>query len=353
MRIIFLSIILSLSAIVNAQVTQSASDLLGQGNFEAAMDEYEELIEADPENVELNYNLAVCYINTNFDKTKALPLLEKIVKFDKVENNVYYLLGRAYHYSLKFDEAIKMYLKYKKLGGGTAATMAGTNKEIEFCQNAKELLKFPVNVTFENLGNMINSPYADYYPFVPVDESFIVYNTKRDDGSELLPNGDYTSNVYYSKVKDGVFSKGSAFQNKINSQEGNQEVIGLTADGNTMLLYDENQYYNGDIFISTRSNGAFEDPIKLEDNINSKGHEIAACLTPDGNTLYFASDRKGGEGGTDLYMSKKSVSFGWNNSFIRKKPLRIISQSCGTYWFVNFFFQIRPCPRIFPWRFYT
>ena len=44
--------------------------------------------------------------------------------------------------------------------------------------NAKELMKFPLDVKFENLGPNVNSPYADYYPFVPSDESFIIFKTR-------------------------------------------------------------------------------------------------------------------------------------------------------------------------------
>jgi len=51
--------------------------------------------------------------------------------------------------------------------------------QIQHCINAKELMKFPVDVIFQNLGANINSPYSDYYPFVTSNESFIVYNTKR------------------------------------------------------------------------------------------------------------------------------------------------------------------------------
>ncbi|MBK9047329.1 MAG: PD40 domain-containing protein [Bacteroidetes bacterium] len=37
--------------------------------------------------------------------------------------------------------------------------------------------------------------------------------------------------------------------------------------------------------------------------MNTKYHESSACLSPDGNMLYFSSDRPGGYGGRDLYKS--------------------------------------------------
>ena len=35
--------------------------------------------------------------------------------------------------------------------------------------------------------------------------------------------------------------------------------------------------------------------------------ETSACFSPDGNTLYFVSDRPGGKGGKDIWMSKKDA----------------------------------------------
>ncbi len=80
-----------------------------------------------------------------------------------------------------------------------------------------------------------------------------------------------------------------------------------------MLLYYTNLKGVGDIYItSTDKNRSFKTAEKLEENINSsKAEEIAACISVDGNTLYFASTREGGFGGTDLYFSKKLPNGTW------------------------------------------
>ena len=76
--------------------------------------------------------------------------------------------------------------------------------QIEYCENAKELMKFPLNVNFENLGKNINSQFDDYYPFVTSNESYIMYNSNRNDFSSEKPNGSFYSNVYISKVENGA-----------------------------------------------------------------------------------------------------------------------------------------------------
>lgn len=289
-----------------------ANDLLSQGNFEVALEEYLLLLEDDSANSTYNYRAAVCYLNSNIDKSKAIPHLQKVLEAGKFDNNTYYLLGRAYHYANKFDDAIRMFGKYTEAGGGTAATEADVNKQIEYCLNAKELMKFPQNVKFENLGPSINTVYPDYYPFVPTDESFIVFNSRRDDGSEKLPNGSFAANVYFSAVTNGEFEKAIQVQKNINTKEGNEEVIGLSAKGDIMLLYYENKISNGNIFIAREvSEKEFGTPVILESSINSRDHEIAATISKDGTTIYFASDRAGGLGGTDIYVSRKLPVGGW------------------------------------------
>jgi hypothetical protein len=50
----------------------------------------------------------------------------------------------------------------------------------------------------------------------------------------------------------------------------------------------------------------------LDKNINSASDEIAASLSAEGDQIYFASNRPGGFGGIDLYVSKKQPTGTWS-----------------------------------------
>ena len=80
-----------------------------------------------------------------------------------------------------------------------------------------------------------------------------------------------------------------------------------------MLLYYTNLKGVGDIYsTSLDKNKSFKPADKLDENVNSaKAEEIAACISTDGSILYFASNREGGKGGTDLYMSRKLPDGKW------------------------------------------
>lgn len=283
------------------------------GNYEDALDGYLQLLETDPRNEKYNYNVAICYLNTNISKAKAIPYLEIVTRIPKHDPNAEYLLGRAYHYAYRFDDAIKLYTKFKETGRGTSSNLKDVDRQIQYCYNAKELIKYPLNVTFENLGKNVNSQYPDYYPYIPADETFLVFNSKRPEGSMRAIDGAYTANIYISKVANSSFQKAKSIGPPVNTAEGDEEVIGLTSDGKTMLIYYDNLKGFGDIYsVDADKNLNFKKPVILDENINSAGAtEIAASISPDGNTLYFASDRSGGYGGTDIYVARKLPTGLW------------------------------------------
>lgn len=294
---------------------EAAAEKLKLGNYEDALGDYLQLLNEDSKNVEYNYNVGVCYLNSNVGKAKAVPYLEIVTRRSNHDPNAEYLLGRAYQYANRFDDAISMFNEFKNAAKGTVFNLADADLQIQHCINAKELMKFPLDVTFQNLGKSINSEYNDYYPFVTSNESFIVYNTKRPErNAERLSNGGYNNSIYISKVINGEYMKAEPIGAPINTGNSGMEVIGLSANGDNMLLYLPEGNNKGNIYISKMNNqGMFSKPEKLDAKINSGGEEIAASITSDGNALYFASSRKGGIGGTDIYICRKLANGKWSD----------------------------------------
>jgi tetratricopeptide (TPR) repeat protein len=281
------------------------------GNYEEALGDYLQLLNQDSKNITYNYNLAVCYLNSNVSKAKAIPYLEIVTRKEKYDPNADYLLARAYHYANRFDDAIAMFKKFKGDAKGSVYNLADADLQIQHCINAKELVKFPVDVVFQNLGTNINSVYSDYYPFVTSNESFIVYNTKRPEkNNEKSENSSYNTSIYVSKVINGEYMKASPIGAPIHA---GMEVIGLSATGENMLLYMPEGSGKGNIYLSKMNvEGVFSKPEKLDGKINSGADEIAAAISTEGNILFFASNRKGGFGGTDIYICKKLTNGKWS-----------------------------------------
>lgn len=286
---------------------EEAANKMKLGNYEDALTDYLQLLNEDNRNENYNYNVGVCYLNNSMNKAKAVPYLEIVTRKEKHDPNADYLLGRAYQYANRFDDAIATFKKFKQDAKGTVFNLVDADLQIQHCINAKELMKFPVDVMFQNLGSNINSEYSDYYPFVTSNESFLIYNTKRPEkNAEKMDNGSYNNSIYISRVVNGEYMKASPIGAPINAGNAGMEVIGLSETGDNILLYMPEGLGKGNIFLSKLdAQGMYGKPEKLDAKINSGGDEIAASISSDGNTLFFASSRKGGVGGTDIYICKR------------------------------------------------
>lgn len=316
--IIFITV-LFFSFDVNAQKAKAPANpkdvefQFSNGNYAEALEGYLSLLKDDPRNEKYNYNIAVCYLNTNIDKSKAIPYLELVSRMPKSDPNGMYLLARAYLYANRFDDAIKAFTKFKETGRGSSDNLKDADHQLQYCYNAKELIKYPIDVTFENLGKLVNSPYPDYYPFIPADESFLVFSSKRTEGSVRAIDGAYTANIFISKVASTGFQKAKTLGPPVNTADGDEEVIGLSNDGKTMLVYFDNMNAFGDIFLVEGDKALnYRKPIPLSASVNdANATELSAALSADGNTLYFTSDRSGGQGGSDIYISRKLPNGEW------------------------------------------
>lgn len=286
---------------------ESAAAKMKAGNYEDALIEYLHLLNTDNKNGAYNYNVGVCYLNSNVNKAKAVPYLEIATRKEKSDPNSKYLLGRAYQYANRFDDAMATFKQFKIEAKGSIFNLADADLQIQHCINAKELMKYPIGVVFQNLGSTINSEYKDYYPFVTENESFIVFNSNRPEkNAQKLENGDYANSIFISKVTNGNYEKATIIGEPISTGNNGMEVIGLNANGDVMLLYVSESAGKGNIYTSKKdAKGNFTKPEKLDAKINSGGDEIAAAISNDGNTIYFASSRKDGFGGTDIYVCKK------------------------------------------------
>ncbi|MCB0402184.1 MAG: PD40 domain-containing protein, partial [Flavobacteriales bacterium] len=270
------------------------------GNFIDALPVYEKLMEKDPEIADYPFRAGMCVLLTEMDKKKAVKYLE-IADGKNADPDVKFYLGQAYHFNLMFDEALSTLMEYKGTGSGTK--QAEVDRLIETVQNAQKLVASPLDISFENAGNLINSEYPDYYPFVTPDESFMVFTSRRKSGTREF-DGYYPSAIYYTSVTDGEFTEAKKGNSMINSTYDDQ-AVGLSYNADKLFIYFDDIKNVGDIYEAEIKDMKFRKKEKMGENVNSKGFESAATISAEGNTIFFASRCDGGLGGKDLYMTRK------------------------------------------------
>lgn len=261
----------------------------------------------NPNNAELNYKLGNCYLHS-LNKSKSLDYFKKAYELKPtVAKDIHYKLGRAYQYKYQFDDAIKEYEVHRmKLEPTERQELKELEKLITECNTAKKMMKNPIRVWVDNVGANINSKYPDYGPLITADESMMIFTSRRpSETSKELIAGRYNEDVFVSvKDKEGNWTKAVAISDKINTKE-HDATAGLSNDGQTLFLYYTAANNGGNLYQSVKVNGEWSKPKDLGKKINgSKSWETGASLSYDGKELYFVSNREGGFGKRDIWVSK-------------------------------------------------
>ena len=314
------SVILTLFAqIIFAQCLQDASgdkrlanDYYGYGQYTCALREYRYIWSKDKKDEKTNFRIADCILRIDGDRSRAIPYLRVVLKKKRFDDEALFMMGKAYHYAEKFDSAIIFFNKYLETSPGTDETFA-TKQFIEYANNAKNLIKFKVNVQFDNLGEDVNSEWNETTPYVGPEEDYVIFTTTREGTTGRYPFRDgFVSDVYVSKLRRNEFSRSRSMGGLFNSIDLD-EVAGGSADGNTFFYTTDAdfQIFNLKISQMTERSRSFPRPEYLEDVNGKNSNEICATINNEQNLIIFSSDREGGFGGFDLWMSRQLPNGKW------------------------------------------
>jgi outer membrane protein OmpA-like peptidoglycan-associated protein/tetratricopeptide (TPR) repeat protein len=293
---------------LNAQTEKKyialAEEAIKDGDRITALENYLLAYQKNATNPITNYAIGKLYLQTTYSH-KALPYILNAEKQNiKIDKEYYFYLGWAYHVLLKFDDAITAYTNFKNsLKADDKAIIKRVDRRIYECNNGKEFVADPVPVKIENIGNVINSKYADFAPVISANEQIMIFTSRRPGGTgeETDETGQFFEDIYISRMVNGKWSTPINIGTNINT-DSHDASIGLSADGNELLIYKDDG--GGDIYYcKMRKDSSWSKPLPIEGAVNSrKSYENAAAISPDGKTLFFASNIEGGFGGLDIYM---------------------------------------------------
>tara|TARA_R110001583_G_scaffold16737_2_gene68451 strand:- start:13047 stop:15893 length:2847 start_codon:yes stop_codon:yes gene_type:complete len=300
--------------------TKMAEMYFANKNYGEAAPILFDLLLLDRKNSDLNNMLGVCYFNLESEKEKSTEYLEKAIRYTKSRNNIplayYYNLGKSYHINYQFSKAIRTYNNLLNLVAREDLQYTSEiEREIEICRNAIQLTENPVNITVENLGNSINTEYAEHSPGVTADETTMVFTSRRNGtGSKVDKDGQFFEDIYLSHQVNGVWSEPEGVS--ILNTKDHDASISISADGQEIYVYKAGYYNNnesngGDIYVSKKNGENWTRPQKLNSDINSPSKESHISIATDGRTIYFSSDRPGGYGKMDIYSVKRLPNGQW------------------------------------------
>ncbi|NPA44116.1 MAG: OmpA family protein [Chlorobi bacterium] len=262
------------------------------------------------DNAALNYLIGICYLKTSEAK-KALKFLDNAnFIYGNVTEDLLYWLGVANQYNYKFDDAIDFYEDYQNSLSPKQALKEKSKieKRIKECESGKKLMNNPVRCFVDNLGDGVNTKAPEYSPVFNFNDSVLYFTSRRENttGGKKNPyTRMYYEDVYISNYRNGKWQDAEQMTAPINTKH-NDAVVDISPEGRELCIYRGNKG-EGDLFNSQFKGDRWRQPGKMKKIDKSRYRESSVSVTRDSMTLYFISDRKGGQGGQDIWVSQKTI----------------------------------------------
>jgi hypothetical protein len=275
-------------------------------DYSDALGDYLQLYEKLPDNSNLAYCIGVCYLNIPGKKNLSVSYLEAASKNMSAKHkegtlnqitapyDALFHLATAYRINYKFDKAKETFIKYSgTLLPDDHENLDFIKHEIEVCDMAKDLISNPVSFTEENIGELFNDDKSNFNPIISADGKSFAY----------MVSLKFYDAIMFSRSISGKWTAPVNITPELQS-DGDFYISCLSADGKLIFLSRDDNY-NSDIYSSSFNGNTWAKTVKLNKNINTKHWESHGFISEDGEQFIFASDRPGGFGGLDLYISHK------------------------------------------------
>lgn len=350
---------LSSFAQTNAQLLKAADKKFAEGDFYAAALYYKDALKKDPENAELHFKYAESSRMFN-DYGSAAEGYKTVTKLDKGKQFplAWFWLGVMLRSSCecKTEEAMNAFKKFRGRYRKKDFYSAKCQQELEACAWALDNIKNTDTIKIEHLGKDVNTENSEFnavhvfpdkiqfsslrnlsgdakkdnykvrlYNQPPTADSIYMPNGAKEESS--IGNGAYTSDtkrfyftqcenidkcssrcdIYVSKYEDFRWQSAQKLSDHVNNaaSTNTHPSPGFDLQGNEVLFFasDRTGGQGGmDIWMSRiQEDGTYEQAVNLGSTVNTKGNEVTPFYDVNERKLYFSSDWHYGFGGYDIF----------------------------------------------------
>lgn len=289
-------------------------------NYVEAAKIYDEYLSKNPNNREVTTEYADLLFFELKDYKSAEPFIKKVLSFKEDTITYTYALAKCEYFLGNTETALTLFKNVQPLVPNDKDNEPIIN-DIKKCiasinyynANKNKLVSKYLHVV--NLGDHVNSPYAEYVPVVDTKENFVMFTSRRR--NEFNTKVDYEDDMYHedmymSKRQGHDFDTAVALPYEyaevkdVGNSKAHESMVSLSPDGKTLFIFKE-----GTLWKSELHNDKWTIPAKLEKNIIANDYANHVTVTADGKTIYFTSEKKGGYGKLDIYYSTKKSDGTW------------------------------------------
>jgi hypothetical protein len=301
------------------EIEKDADKALQEGKFEKALLLYKRLLESDEKNPLINFLVGYCYQNTDYGLELSLSYLKNAVEYNSTDPEQqsplesYFYLGKAYHSHYQFDDAIKVLNEIRqKIPKNETEFIAKIDNLLNYSYNGRMIARSQAKIKAENLID-INSKYSDKNPIVNNQDNTLVFSSRRENSIATLKyeDGQFDENIFISNKNEDAWSEPAVLGQSLNTIE-HESACWISEEVSQMIIQKFDKT-GGSLYLTNKDqNNNWAIPIKISPPVNNGTATTFGSFSPDGKYLYFTSDRKGGYGGTDIYISENLGSNTWS-----------------------------------------
>ncbi len=239
----------------------------------------------------------------NFDASKH-NLLYVVRNDEKYDLNAYRTLANIYEREKKLDSALaclESYLRFVVDNERNLKKIDEVSHKAECLRYRKQAMLNPVEFNPQNMDVNVNSENDEYLATMTADQSALLFTRQTP-----VVSGKRPEEGFFISYKTGEqWQKAEMLPGVLNSGY-NEGAACLSPDGRYIYFARcgaPGGWGSCDIYRSERKGAFWSEPENLGANVNSESWDSQPSIASDGRTLFFVSNRKGGEGESDIYYS--------------------------------------------------
>ncbi len=303
---ILLLIFTATGAVAQNKDTKKADGLFEKLAYTEAITEYTKLIEKGKANKYVYAQLAESYAILG-DTKKAVSFYKRATKGKNTKLTPDLMYNYAQALKANGDAA-----EYKNWMQKFTQAQPNDSRSASFLKNSNylsQLLSKEPSFTVTNAG-ALNTKYADYGSAINSNTLYFASARNTNRKKHSLNNEPFLD-IYTATIDGSKLGTASLLPGDVNTKY-HEGKVAISPDGKRMY-FDRNDYYKGDL--DKDENGVNQINLYTAEKVGGEWVNVQSApfnsdefstghpaISPDGNTLYFSSDRPGGKGGSDLYM---------------------------------------------------
>ena len=303
---------------LQCSLEKKASKSFELGKYQTSIDLYKKMLEKDPQDRKANFYIAEAYRLSN-RMSEAEPYYEKVGGSRLTKDSIGLYYAEALKANGKYEAARKHLQELAKNAEDEALKQRAFAQidGLDYLQNLNTRENY---YRIKNL-ELINTPMGEYAPVYMNNDLY--FSTSRGNGKIYEATGTPFSDIYKVATRGANVDVTTleSLGDRINEPARNEGCITFSPDGRIMVFAKgntskKNQGADVDLYMSRFRNGIWGEPIKISPPVNTQyksesdpvaknfSWDSTPAFSPDGQTIYFASNREKGYGGTDIYSAQ-------------------------------------------------